>query len=89
MWFKLAFGSSFLFALTVAARTSRLAARHHGGSLSHLSHEVRGLLILRAALGIIFYTALAAWMFWPRSRCHCTGCLAIVEARTLGRCPLR
>lgn len=67
MWFKFAFGISFLLAMTVAARTARLAARRHGGALNQLSHEVRGLLIVRAALGIVFYTALTAWMFWPRS----------------------
>ena len=63
MWFKLAFGISFLFAVTVAAKT----ARRHGGTLNHLSHEVRGLLFLRAALGIVFHTALAAWMFRAHS----------------------
>lgn len=67
MWFKLAFGIAFLFAVTVAAQTARLAARRHGGALNHLSHEVRGLLFLRAALGIVFYAALAAWLFWPHA----------------------
>jgi len=67
MWFKLAFGVSFVFAMVVAARTARSAARRHGGALNQLSHEVRGLLVVRAALGIVFYTALTAWMVWPRS----------------------
>jgi protein-S-isoprenylcysteine O-methyltransferase Ste14 len=67
MWFKVAFASAFLFAVTVAAKTARLAARRHGGAINQISHEVRGLLFLRAALGIVFYAALAAWMFWPRS----------------------
>lgn len=67
MWFRLAFGVAFVFAATVAAMTARLAARRHGGALNQLSHEIRGLLFLRAALGIVFYTALVAWMFWPHS----------------------
>lgn len=67
MWFRLIFGVSFVFAMTVAAKTARHATRHHGEALNQLSHEVRGLLVLRAALGIVFYAALAAWLFWPRN----------------------
>ena len=66
MWFRLAFGIAFAFAVVVAARTARVASRRHGGSLNQLSHEVRGLLFVRAALGIVFYSALMAWLFWPR-----------------------
>lgn len=65
MWFKLAFGVAFGVALTVAARTARLAAERHGGGVNQLAHEIRGLIAVRAALGIIFYAALAAWLFWP------------------------
>jgi protein-S-isoprenylcysteine O-methyltransferase Ste14 len=67
MWFKLAFGISFLLAMTVAARGARRAARQHGGALNQLPHEVRGLLAVRAMLGSIFYATLIAWMFWPRA----------------------
>ena len=67
MLFKAAFAIAFAFAAIVAARTARLAARRHGGRLSQLSNEVRGLLFVRAALGIVFYTSLMAWMFWPRA----------------------
>ena len=65
MWFKVAFGIAFVFAVTVAARTARRATHQHGGSLSQLAHEVRGLLAVRAGLGLVFYGALAAWLFWP------------------------
>jgi protein-S-isoprenylcysteine O-methyltransferase Ste14 len=67
MWFKIAFGVAFLFAVTIAARTATLAGKTHGGTMNHLSHEVRGLLAVRAALGIVFYGSLVAWIFWPRS----------------------
>lgn len=67
MWFKIAFGVAFLFAVTVAARTATLAGKQHGGTMNHLSHEVRGLLAVRAALGIVFYGSLVAWIFWSRS----------------------
>jgi len=67
MWFKLAFGISFVFAAAVATRTARLAAREHGGPLSQLSNEVRSLIAVRVTLGIVFYAALLAWMFWPRA----------------------
>jgi len=67
MWFKIAFGVAFLFAVTVAARTATLAGKTHGGTMNHLSHEVRGLLAVRAALGIVFYASLVAWIIWPRS----------------------
>ena len=67
MWFKIAFGVAFLFAVTVAARTATLAGKTHGGTMNHLSHEVRGLLAVRAALGMVFYASLVAWIIWPRS----------------------
>lgn len=67
MVFKLAFGFAFVFALAVAATTARRAARRHGGTLNQLAHEVRGLIVVRAALGLVFYAALAAWLFWPQA----------------------
>lgn len=67
LWFKLAFGVAFVFAATVAAATARAAARRHGGTLNQLTHEVRGLVFIRAALGIVFYFALMLWLFWPRA----------------------
>jgi protein-S-isoprenylcysteine O-methyltransferase Ste14 len=67
MWFKIAFGVAFLFSVTIAARTATLAGKQHGGTMNHLSHEVRGLLAVRAALGIVFYGSLVAWIFWSRS----------------------
>ena len=67
MWFKLAFGVAFVFTATVAASTARLATRRHGGQLNQLTHEVRGLVYIRAALGIVFYFALMLWLFWPRA----------------------
>ena len=67
MLFKLIFVLLFVFATAVAAVTARRAARRHGGSLNQLSHEVRGLILVRGALGLVFYSTLIAWMFWPRA----------------------
>ena len=67
MWFKLAFGVAFVVAATIATATARQATRRHGGSINQLTHEVRGLVYIRAALGIVFYFALMLWLFWPRA----------------------
>lgn len=67
MWFKFAFIASFLIAVTVAGSSARRATRHHGEALNQLTHEVPGLIALRALLGLVFYASLAAWMFWPVS----------------------
>jgi protein-S-isoprenylcysteine O-methyltransferase Ste14 len=61
--FKLAFVAVFLAASTIAARTARAATVRHGGSLNQLSHEARGLIWIRAGLGLVFYAALFAWLF--------------------------
>jgi len=65
--FKLIFLLVFAFSTTVAAMTARSAGRRHGSSLNHLSHEVRGLILVRVALGLVFYSTLIAWMFLPRA----------------------
>lgn len=67
MLFKLIFLLIFGFATTVAAMTARRAKRQHGGSLNHLSHEVHGLILVRGALGLVFYSTLIAWLFWPQA----------------------
>ena len=67
MWFKLAFVVAFAVAGTIATRTVRSATRQHGGTINQLSREVRGLLFVRGALGLVFYAALFAWLFWPRA----------------------
>jgi protein-S-isoprenylcysteine O-methyltransferase Ste14 len=67
MWFKVAFGVAFVIAAMAATRTARSATRHHGDSLNQLAHEVPGLIIVRGALGVVFYSALIAWLVWPRS----------------------
>lgn len=66
-WFKLSFGVAFVYAVAVAARTARLANRQHGGSLNQLTHEVRWLIAVRAALGLVFYGSLFAWLFRSES----------------------
>src|SRR4029079_14308543 len=43
------------------------AARCHGGVINQLSHEVRSLIVIRAALGLIFYAALTVWLFDVRA----------------------
>lgn len=65
-WFKLAFVAAFVYAVTVAVRTARQATRHHGGSLNQLEHEVRGLIAVRAALGLVFYAMLGVWLVRSR-----------------------
>lgn len=65
MPFKLAFVASFIFAATVATMTARRAARRHGAAVNQLANEVRALLFIRGALGIVFYAMLIAWFFWP------------------------
>jgi protein-S-isoprenylcysteine O-methyltransferase Ste14 len=67
MWFRIAFVVAFVVAAVVASRTARSATRLHGESLNQLVHEVPGLVILRGVLGLFFYSALIAWLGWPRS----------------------
>jgi protein-S-isoprenylcysteine O-methyltransferase Ste14 len=62
--FKLAFAGAFLVALMTATRTARHATRVHGGSINQLPHEARGLIAIRSVLGIVFYSALVAWIGW-------------------------
>lgn len=61
--FKLAFIAAFLCAAVIATAAARRATRRHGGTLNQLPHEVRGLIVIRAALGLFFYGALGAWLF--------------------------
>ena len=67
MWFKFAFLVVFASAVAIATSTAQRATRRHGGTLNQLSHEVRGLIVVRAALGLVFYATLIAWLFWPRA----------------------
>ena len=65
IWFKIVFIAGFVVAASVAASTARRATSFHGGSLNQLEHEVRGLIVARAALGLVIYGALFSWLFWP------------------------
>jgi len=65
MWFKLAFVAAFVAAAAIATQTVRRATRRHGGTVNQLSNEVRGLILVRSALGLVFYATLTAWFFWP------------------------
>ena len=67
VWFKLAFVIAFASALVIAATAAKHAARRHGGGLNQLSNEVRGLIVVRATLGLVFYAMLIAWLFWSRA----------------------
>ena len=67
MWFKLAFVFAFIAAASVATSTARRAAKEHGAPLNQLTHEVRALIAIRAALGLVFYAALGAWLFWSQA----------------------
>jgi protein-S-isoprenylcysteine O-methyltransferase Ste14 len=60
--FKFAFMMAFLGAALVATAAARRATRRHGGTLNQLPHEVRGLVALRAMLGLLFYGALGVWL---------------------------
>jgi len=67
IWFKLAFGVAFVVAVAVASATAKKASRKHGTDVNQLSNEIRALIIIRAALGLVFYGALAVWLFWPHA----------------------
>jgi protein-S-isoprenylcysteine O-methyltransferase Ste14 len=59
---KVAFLAAFAAVMAVAIRAGRRAKRRHDGSLNQLANEVKGLIAVRAALGIVFYVALAGWL---------------------------
>ena len=65
MLLRATFIISFVVAAAIAGRTARIATATHGGSINQLQHEARGLIAIRAALGLVFYAALMAWLFWP------------------------
>ncbi len=67
MWFKVSFLAVFFASVSIAAWTARRASRRHGTALNQLTHEVRGLIVVRVVLGLVFYFALAAWLFWSDS----------------------
>jgi hypothetical protein len=60
--FRFAFIIAFLCAALIATAAARRASRRHGGTLNQLPHEVRGLIVIRVALGLLFYGALGAWL---------------------------
>lgn len=64
-YFQLAFLALFITTLTIAGAGARTAARTHGSSLNQLTNEVRGLIIARATLGLVFYAAVGMWVFAP------------------------
>jgi protein-S-isoprenylcysteine O-methyltransferase Ste14 len=65
VWFKLAFGAAFVSVAYIATSTAKRAARKHGAELNQLSNEVPGLLAVRGLLGLVFYSTLMAWLFFP------------------------
>lgn len=67
MTFRLVFLAAFVSAVVIAARTARGAARVHGGSLNQRAHAVKGLVAVRATLGLVLYGALGAWLIRPGS----------------------
>lgn len=62
MAFKVIFLTAFAGAFTIAVVSARRAAARHGGRLNQIQREVRGLVVVRAVLGLVFYTALAVWL---------------------------
>lgn len=65
--FQLVFGVAFLWAAIVGARAAKRAVRVHGGSINQLANEARGLVAVRATLGLVFYAALGGWLFAPHA----------------------
>lgn len=63
--FQLVFVAAFVWAAVVGARAASRAVRLHGGSINQLANEARGLVVMRAALGLVFYAALGSWLFAP------------------------
>jgi protein-S-isoprenylcysteine O-methyltransferase Ste14 len=65
--FKVVFLAAFLVAAWSATSATRRAAARHGAPTNQLQNEVRGLLVVRAVLGLVFYVALGGWLFdWRR-----------------------
>lgn len=62
MAFKVIFVIAFAGAVAIAIASARRAAARHGGSANQIQREVRGLLVGRAVLGFMSYTALAVWL---------------------------
>lgn len=63
MLFTITFLVAFVAAAWIASATARRASRRHGGSMNQLTNELHGLIVVRAALGLVFYAALVAWLF--------------------------
>ena len=59
---KLAFLAGFLVAAGAAIVAARRAAARHG-AVNYLRDEIRGLIPIRAVLGLVFYAALIIWLF--------------------------
>lgn len=62
MPFKVILVTAFAGAVAIAVASAKRAAARHGGPLNQIQREVRGLLVVRALLGLVFYTALAVWL---------------------------
>ena len=65
--FKIVFLAAFVVAAWSAASAARRATARHGSPTNQLQNEVRGLLVVRAVLGLVFYVALGGWLSdWRR-----------------------
>jgi protein-S-isoprenylcysteine O-methyltransferase Ste14 len=60
---KSAFVFAFVSAAAAASSAARRAAARHHGPVNQLQHEVRGLVVARGAIGLVFYAALISWLF--------------------------
>ncbi len=60
---KIAFVFAFVCAAAAAAAAARRAAARHRAPVNQLPHEVRGLVVARGAIGLVFYAALISWLF--------------------------
>lgn len=63
MWFKIVFAAAFAITAMIAGAGARASMRRHGGGINQLAHEVRGLVVFRAFVGVVFYAALIGWLF--------------------------
>lgn len=60
--YKVGFGVVFVGLLSAAARAARELRQRPEGRVSQTAHELPALRVIRPALGLVFYAALADWL---------------------------
>lgn len=63
LWFKLIFVGAFVTLIASALPAAIAAKKRHGGQINQLIYEMKWLLYVRGAFGVVFYGAAFAWLF--------------------------